>query len=456
MPLANRSAVTTASLPGDAGFLLLRQGRHAAVQLFRTHVFLVGGRVPAVAEGIFEAARAVAVELVRHRSHLGAAGGHGLFKEPVDVGHIEEDAHGRAAVVLRPPRLDLGMLVGQHDHRVADLDLGMTHPVPRTGNAHELLGPECALVEIDGPRRAVHDQVRGRAVVSVRNGLDHVALLCRAAAADSGRLVSDLDARPQLPEHGDGREVGELPRARIFRWHVLDLDGETPEVALDGDAMLIALLAGPRVDLDPRLLRPDAGRAHRGNHVDVGGESLDRLRGRTFEDEGLRGDGPEVDVLALDPRRAREPARRLARLHDHRGDAGLARALHAVEPRDGPGGNEDTAAVLLRQPRPLVEHTHEAAHGQDHEAFARREHGGGDLTQRVLGCRLDDQIRCPDEPLEPEGAVAVGPRGIAHGHPGEGHAGYARGDSVRDLPADDAHAHDADIDHLCAPSRPGG
>src|ERR1044071_7486104 len=196
MPLANRSAVTTTYLPGEALVLLLGQRRHAAVQLLWTHVFLVGGQVPAVAEGVLEGPRAVTVELVRHRSHLGAAGRHGLLEERVDVVHIEQDAHGRAAVVLRPPCVDLGMLVGEHDHGVADFDLGMTYPVPGSGDAHELLRAERALVEIEGARRAVHDQVRSRAVVSVRNCLYHAALLCRAAPADSGQLVSDLDARP--------------------------------------------------------------------------------------------------------------------------------------------------------------------------------------------------------------------------------------------------------------------
>src|SRR4029450_398822 len=109
----------------------------------------------------------------------------------------------------------------------------MTAPVTRRGDAPQLLRAEGALVEIKGARRAVHDQVGGRAVVPVGNRLYHLALLGRAAA-DSGRLVSDLDARPQLPEHGNGREVGELSRAGLLRRHGLDLDAAPPHIAPAG------------------------------------------------------------------------------------------------------------------------------------------------------------------------------------------------------------------------------
>ena len=125
-------------------------------------------------------------------------------------------------------------------------------------------------------------------------------------------------------------------------------------------AVLVALLARHRVDLDPRALGADAGERHGGHHVDVGGEGLapPRVAGpsKISVSSVMR---VEVDALLLDPRRAREAARRLARLHGDRGDRALARALHAVEPGDGARGHEDAAAVLLGQARPLVEHADE-------------------------------------------------------------------------------------------------
>src|SRR5574342_50280 len=149
------------------------------------------------------------------------------------------------------------------------------------------------------------------------------------------RLVADLHRGAELAEHGDGREVGELTGARVLRGHVFDLDAEAPELAFHRDAVLVALLPGDSEDLDAGLLGTNAGERHGGDDVDVGGEGFDRLRGRSLEDERLFLDGVEVDLLLLDPWRAGESPRRLAGLHDHGRDGGLARPLHAVEAGDG-------------------------------------------------------------------------------------------------------------------------
>src|SRR5262249_56862439 len=103
------------------------------------------------------------------RPRLVATGRDGLPENRVDVGHVEQDAHRRAAVVLWPASLDVGMLVGEHDDRVADLDLGMSDSLVGGGNAHDLRGVEGALVEVDGARGPFDDQVRCRAVVAVWN-----------------------------------------------------------------------------------------------------------------------------------------------------------------------------------------------------------------------------------------------------------------------------------------------
>src|SRR5215475_2460004 len=189
MPLAKRSAVTTMRCPPREACALRRRGPghggHAAVELFRAHVFLVGREMPVVAEWILEAARAVAVELVGHWPRLGCARRHGLAKEGVDVVHVEQDAHGRASVVLGAERLDLGMLVGEHDDGVADLDLSVPDPVTRGRHAHELLGVEGARVKVEGLLRAVYDQIGRRAVISLGN------LLHFGCVLSHGLLLSD-------------------------------------------------------------------------------------------------------------------------------------------------------------------------------------------------------------------------------------------------------------------------
>ncbi len=127
------------------------------------------------------------------------------------------------------------------------------------------------------------------------------------------------------------------------------------------------------------------------------------------------------------------PRGRLARLHGDRGDRALARALHAVEPGDGARGHEDAAAVLLGEPRPLVEHAHEPAHREHHEVLARAEHGGAEVEQRRLGGRLDDQIRAPDQLVERVGGEAARRGRGAHADARQRHAGNAVVDGLGDV-----------------------
>ncbi len=68
------------------------------------------------------------------------------------------------------------MLVGQHDDGIADLDLGVPDPPVRGRDAHDLLGVEGALIEVDRAGGAVDDQVRGDRVIPGRDRLDLPAL----------------------------------------------------------------------------------------------------------------------------------------------------------------------------------------------------------------------------------------------------------------------------------------
>jgi len=118
-----------------------------------------------VAEGVGERAAAVAVELVLHGTHDLRARGHRLGDALVDVGDVDREADRGAAARLRADRVHLGVLVGEHDRRVADADLRVADAAVGPGEAHELLGAERLLVEVDDV------QVRRDGVVSVGDGL---------------------------------------------------------------------------------------------------------------------------------------------------------------------------------------------------------------------------------------------------------------------------------------------
>src|SRR5215813_3618320 len=132
----------------------------------------------------------------------------------------------------------------------------------------------------------------------------------RPCPSPDATLVADLQGGAQLAEHGDGGEIRELARARILRGYVLDLHREAPELPFHDDAMLIAHLPGDGIDPDAGLLRSDAGQRDRGDHIDIGGEGFDRLRGGPLEDQRFLRDGVEVDFLLLDPRRPGKAAGR--------------------------------------------------------------------------------------------------------------------------------------------------
>src|SRR5262249_25668050 len=95
-----------------------------------------------------------------------------LAHERVDVLHVDHDAHRHAADVARIAMTELGMLVGDHEQRVADLELRMADAAVRRGEPHHLGGAEILLVEIDCPGRAANDEVRNRGPIAIWNWFD--------------------------------------------------------------------------------------------------------------------------------------------------------------------------------------------------------------------------------------------------------------------------------------------
>ena len=78
-----------------------------------------------MAERVGDGRRTAAVELVRRRAQAGGSGGDGLLVERVAIVDIEVESHGRAAVVRGAEHIHLRVLVGEHDPRPLDGDLGV-------------------------------------------------------------------------------------------------------------------------------------------------------------------------------------------------------------------------------------------------------------------------------------------------------------------------------------------
>ena len=100
--------------------------RGLALHLLRRHVFDVRRERPAVAERVFQNGDAVAVELVGQRPLHGGTRRLRALHEGIDIRDVDQQVDRRAAQRLRAAEVHLGELVGQHDRRGADADLGVT------------------------------------------------------------------------------------------------------------------------------------------------------------------------------------------------------------------------------------------------------------------------------------------------------------------------------------------
>src|SRR3982074_1000161 len=105
-----------------------------------------------MSERILNEARAVAVELVLYRFQDFRALGRRALNHVIDVGKVYIEAYraradgGRAGV----PLPHAGILVRQHDVRVADLQLGVTYLAVRAIHANGFRRAEDLLVVLDG------------------------------------------------------------------------------------------------------------------------------------------------------------------------------------------------------------------------------------------------------------------------------------------------------------------
>ncbi len=141
--------------------------------LLGREVLLVRGDLPLVPERIRDLAEAVAPELVLDRHRDRRARIDRLLNDLVDILDVQEDAHGCATELLRRRQGRLRHWIGEHEHGVADLQLGVSDGVPRTRHAPTLLCTERPLVELDRLRRVFNGEGRGEGVIVLGNRFCH-------------------------------------------------------------------------------------------------------------------------------------------------------------------------------------------------------------------------------------------------------------------------------------------
>src|ERR1700730_12984381 len=170
--------------------LVVLESRGPSRKLFGRHVLDVRGDVPDVAEWILESAVPITVELILHwPNHLGT-GGDRLARQRIDPFDVEVDADGGAADGSRASSPEIRELIGEHDHGIANGDLGVSDFSARIAVAHQLDRAERLLVKVEGGRGIVDDQIRRDRGVAFRDGphaLAHCSPPCARNASTPPR-----------------------------------------------------------------------------------------------------------------------------------------------------------------------------------------------------------------------------------------------------------------------------
>src|ERR1700740_3467819 len=141
----------------------------------------MGGDEPAIPEWVLDPADAIAVKLIGHRADEVCPRCHGTLDRTIDILDVEMNGDWRTTDGLRAAGSDLGVLVGQHDAGIPDLNLGMPDPAPTAADAHYLFGSKRLFIEGNGGGSAAQDQVRRHGVIALGNGFhccSHIDLLC--------------------------------------------------------------------------------------------------------------------------------------------------------------------------------------------------------------------------------------------------------------------------------------
>src|ERR1700722_12852816 len=168
--------------------------RSAPRHLLLGDVLHVRGDVPAMSIGVLELPGTIPIELIfdlaqPFRSSLDRA-----LECSICVLDVDVDRHGRPSDRFGTLDVHPRVLVGKHNHGLANLKLGVTDLAVGSIQAHALAGAQHSLVELDRLVRTIDDQVGHYLRVVVRYWLDH-----RAASLDG--------LRGDLPEAGDGNRT---------------------------------------------------------------------------------------------------------------------------------------------------------------------------------------------------------------------------------------------------------
>jgi hypothetical protein len=123
-----------------------------------------------VTERILDLAVAVAPEHVRQRHDRLCARIHGLLPDRVGIVHIQVDEDRGAFQGQRAIAAPVGKVVGQHDARVADADLGVHDLAAWAGHAADLGCAEGLFIEVQGIGRTRAHKVGRDGVEAFGNG----------------------------------------------------------------------------------------------------------------------------------------------------------------------------------------------------------------------------------------------------------------------------------------------
>ena len=93
-------------------------------------------------KGILQATGSVTVELVFDRTHDRCTCGNRSIHRIVDIGNIEQQPHRRAAERNGAACPPFGELVGQHDPRIIDHELGVPDLPAGVRQSKQLDGPK--------------------------------------------------------------------------------------------------------------------------------------------------------------------------------------------------------------------------------------------------------------------------------------------------------------------------
>src|SRR6266550_2660099 len=116
--------------------------------------------------------RAISIKLILHRPFQLCAGCHRLLDGRIYILDIEKNSDRRTTQRLRAAMSHLWMLIRHHDDGIADLDFRMAHLSTRIRHAHYFRCVEYFLIEINGSRCTVDDQVGGHRVIALGNWID--------------------------------------------------------------------------------------------------------------------------------------------------------------------------------------------------------------------------------------------------------------------------------------------